>query len=72
MPKLRRNLISLGLLDSNGYTYKLEKGVLKLMKGSLVVMKGKLTHGLYILEGSFASNLMNFTSDIINKASMWH
>lgn len=70
MPKLRRNLISLGLLDSNGYTYKLEKCVLKLMKGSLVVMKGKLTHGLYILKGSFTSNLMNFTSDIINEVSL--
>lgn len=42
------------------------------MKGSLVVMKGKLTHGLYILKGSFTSNLMNFTSDIINEVSLQH
>lgn len=51
LPKLRRNLISLGLLYSNGYFFKSENGVLKILKGSLVVMKGKLVRGLYILDG---------------------
>ena len=33
VPRLRRNLLSLGVFDSNGYSYRLEKGILKVMKG---------------------------------------
>lgn len=32
VPKLRRNLISLGLLDSSDYMYKIEKCILKITK----------------------------------------
>ena len=39
IPELKRNLISLGVLDELGYTIKLEAGVIKIMKGSLLVMK---------------------------------
>ena len=38
---LKKNLISLGTLDSNGYKFSAEGGVLRVSKGSLVVMKGK-------------------------------
>ena len=39
VPKLKKNLISLGTLDSNGCTYKAIGGVLRISKGALVVMK---------------------------------
>ena len=52
VPKLKKNLISLGTLDSNGCTYKAEGGVLRISKGALVVMKGKKINGLYTLQGS--------------------
>ncbi|KAG8498115.1 hypothetical protein CXB51_006865 [Gossypium anomalum] len=53
VPKLKRNLISLSTLDSKGYRYTAESGVLKISKGSLVVMKGqKKTAKLYVLQGS--------------------
>ena len=37
---LKRNLISLSTLDTKGYKYTDEGGVLKISKGALVVMKG--------------------------------
>ena len=47
--KLKKNLISFGTLDFNGYTYKVIGGVLKISKGALVVMKRKKINGLYTL-----------------------
>lgn len=35
VPKLKRNLISLGMLDEAGCTFKGENGTLKISKGSL-------------------------------------
>lgn len=49
MPRLRRNLISLGALDSYGYIVKLDKG------RSIVVLKGLKENGLYILQGKIVS-----------------
>ena len=40
IPNLKCNLISLGTLESNGYKYSAEGGVLKISKGALVLMKG--------------------------------
>ena len=40
VPDLKRNLISLGLIDQNGFSVKLESGRLLIMKGSKIVMKG--------------------------------
>ena len=53
VPELKRNLISLSTLDSKGYRYTAESGVLKISKGSLVVMKGQRKIAkLYVLQGS--------------------
>ena len=40
VPKVKKNLISLGTLDSNGYGSKSKGGVMKMTKGTMVVMKG--------------------------------
>lgn len=48
-PDLRKNMISLGTLDSNSYTYKAEGGVLKVLKSALVGMKGLRKNGIYLL-----------------------
>ena len=37
---LRKNLISSGTLDSNGFNYKSANGVMKVSKGVLAMMKG--------------------------------
>jgi hypothetical protein len=41
LPKVEKNMISLGTLDSNGYGYKFEGGVMKVTKCAMVVMKGQ-------------------------------
>ncbi|KAH9680956.1 hypothetical protein KPL71_026757 [Citrus sinensis] len=45
---LKRNLISLGMLDKMGCVIKLESGILKVLKGSMVLMKGNLDNGLMV------------------------
>ena len=39
VPDLRKNLISLGTLDDNGFNYKSSNGVMKVSKGFLKMMK---------------------------------
>ena len=52
VPKLRRNLISVGVLDSNGFCYKFESGIMKVSKGVMTVMKAHKTVGnIYRLLG---------------------
>ncbi|CAL8118972.1 unnamed protein product [Prunus armeniaca] len=53
VPRLRKNLISLGTLDEAGYGYESKKGRLRVAKGSLVVMRGDLQpNKLYKLIGT--------------------
>nr|GEZ14009.1 retrovirus-related Pol polyprotein from transposon TNT 1-94 [Tanacetum cinerariifolium] len=47
VPDLKKNLISLSVLDSKGFKYTSENGVLRVSKGALVVMKA--TKGMVIL-----------------------
>ena len=52
IPDLRKNLISLGILDCNGYIYKFARGVMKVSKCVLIMMKGqKLSKNIYTLQG---------------------
>ena len=41
VPHLKRNMISLSILDSKEYKYTCKGGVLKISKGTHTVMKGK-------------------------------
>ncbi|KAG8492267.1 hypothetical protein CXB51_009957 [Gossypium anomalum] len=76
VPKLKRNLISLSTLDSKGYRYTAESGVLKISKGSLIVMKGQRKIAkLYVLQGSTiigdtAVTSSSLSNDDITK--LWH
>jgi len=49
VPGLKRNLIFLGPLDSKGYWYSSQGGVLSIFKGARVVLKGEMSRGLYRL-----------------------
>ena len=51
VPELRKNLISLGVLDFTSYKCTTQGGVLKVSKGILVFMKEKRIGNLYHLEG---------------------
>lgn len=73
VPNLKRNLISLGSLEDEGYTFKSGNKILKIMRGSLIVMKGPKRNGLYYLEGRteipFDSSLLTVSKD---KTEIWH
>ena len=51
VPKLERNLISHGRLESKGCTFKASGGLLKVIKGSMVLIRGRRTErNLYVLQ----------------------
>ena len=52
VPDLKKKLISLGVLDSDGYKFTGQDGILKVFKGALVVMKAEKVGNLYRLRGS--------------------
>ena len=55
MFELKKNLISLGYLEKQGYAFSSQSGSrnLKITKGALVVMRGRrLSNNLYRMEGS--------------------
>lgn len=73
VPELKRNLISLGTFDQNGFVFKAEGGILKHLKGALVVMKGRRNNGLYSLIGCTIIGSVAFTStQHMDKAQLWH
>ena len=49
---LKKNLISLGTLDSKGYKVTIESSILNVIRGALVNMKGTRKRNLYFLDGS--------------------
>ncbi|KAH9699562.1 hypothetical protein KPL71_024410 [Citrus sinensis] len=72
VPDLKRNLISLGMLDKIGCLVKLESGTLKVLKGSMVVMKGNMSNGLYVLQGSAVTGDVAVSNQKLNKTMLWH
>ena len=50
--KLEKNLISLGTLESKGFTIIMQNGILKVVSGALMVMKGIRRNNLYLYQGS--------------------
>ncbi|KAG8491535.1 hypothetical protein CXB51_014880 [Gossypium anomalum] len=76
VPELKRNLISLSALDSKGYRYTAESGVLKISKGSFIVMKGRRkTAKLYVLQGSTVTGDVAVASSSLlddDITKLWH
>ncbi|GFY99519.1 hypothetical protein Acr_13g0009190 [Actinidia rufa] len=52
VPNLRKNLISIGMLDSKGCSFEASGGILRVSKGNKEMLWGKKTRGLYRLEGN--------------------
>lgn len=49
VPELKRNLISLGMLNKMGCSVRLESSTLKVMKWLMVLMKRNMNIGMYVL-----------------------
>ena len=52
VPDLKKNLISLRVLEDLGYSYLSKGGIMKITKGTLMVMKGQKVSTLYRLIGN--------------------
>ncbi|GFS34657.1 phytosylfokine-alpha receptor 2 [Actinidia rufa] len=52
VPNLRKNLISIGMLDSKGCSFDTSGGILRVSKENKEMLWGKKTRGLYRLEGN--------------------
>lgn len=73
VPEMKRNLISLGMLESEGCSYTAEDGILKVLRESLVIMKGLRENGIYLLQGLIACgelNAMVFAAS--ERTKLWH
>jgi len=71
IPDLKKNLISLGTLDSLGYKYSGEGGVIRVWKGPLVMMQGNKVDGLYFLQGITVTGSVDVSSDTTQLWHMW-
>ncbi|KAL2517835.1 CCHC-type domain-containing protein [Abeliophyllum distichum] len=73
VPNLKRNLVSLGVLEDDGCMFKFDFGTLKILKGSLVVMKGPKRNGLYYLHSeALHAKDSGFVSINTNRSDLWH
>ena len=71
VPELKRNLISLGVIDQVGCSIKSENGNLQIEENGLVIMKGIRRNGLYVLTGSTAK-LAITASVSSDRTKLWH
>ena len=75
IPKLEKNLIYLGTLESKGFTIILQNGILKVVSRALVVMKGIRRNNLYLYQGNTAVGTTTAVSEADKVAEMsrlWH
>lgn len=72
IPELRRNLISLGMLETNGCWFKSENGLLKVLNGYRVLMKGTKSNGLYIFNSNTIIGSMSSITHDSDKTRLWH
>jgi hypothetical protein len=75
VPLMTKNLISLSLLDSKGFSFKGEGGVLYVCKGSDVILKGVKQGTLYVLQGSTVTGAAGVASVEVKEADLtrlWH
>ena len=63
IPNLEKNLISLGTLESKGFTIILHNGILKVVSRALVVMKGIKRNNLYLYQGSITVGIAAAVSE---------
>ncbi|KAH9650291.1 hypothetical protein KPL70_026321 [Citrus sinensis] len=73
VPELKRNLISLGMLDKMGLSIKLESGELIISNGDGVVMKGYKRNGVYVLNGEAITGVSGVSiSSSRDNTLLWH
>ncbi|KAH9753523.1 hypothetical protein KPL71_015101 [Citrus sinensis] len=71
---LKKNLLSLGQMDSHGYKTHMENGIMKIVKGALVLMKAeKIGANLFMLKGeTLQEAYVCVASNGEESTMMWH
>lgn len=73
VPKLKKNLISMGELDDLGMCGRIGDGLMKVIKGSLVIFKGVKKNGIYVVK---AETVLENNATVSNTESdstlKWH
>ncbi|GJW05065.1 retrovirus-related pol polyprotein from transposon TNT 1-94 [Tanacetum coccineum] len=74
IPELKRNLISLGTLEKEGYTVKMQSGKVKVINGSRVILSGiRRDNCVYSLDGhAMAGELNASVEEKDSLAQVWH
>jgi len=71
--QLKRNLISVGALETLGLELSIKDGVLKMTKSSMVVLKGVRRNNLYYLKGSTVTGQVATSTDSDDDSTrLWH
>ena len=74
VPSLKKNLISLGALESNGSVVTMRDGILKVTSGALVILKGIRKNNLYYYQGSTVIGAVAAASGNkeLDSMQLWH
>ena len=72
IPNLKKNLIFLGALESNGFQVSIESIVLRVTRGALVVMKGLRRNHLYYLQGKTVVGGIATVETTCDTTKLWH
>ncbi|GKC89747.1 hypothetical protein Tco_1150396 [Tanacetum coccineum] len=74
IPELKRNLISLGTLEKEGYIIKLQSGKVKVINGSWVILSGtRRENCVYSLDGHAVAGELNASVEEKDSlAQVWH
>ncbi|KAK2969423.1 hypothetical protein RJ640_009661 [Escallonia rubra] len=75
IPDLKKNLISLGTLDSIDCSISIKGGVMKVSKGAMVIMKGQKIGNLYKLIGNTViggASVSTHVGSSNDNSELWH
>lgn len=72
IPELRKNLISLDMLESDGLLFKSKSGMLYIFHKSILVMKDIKKNGLYALIDSTVVGTSSIVESNIDKTRLWY
>ncbi|KAH9650014.1 hypothetical protein KPL70_026198 [Citrus sinensis] len=73
VPDLKRNLISLGMLDQVCYSARLEHGKIEIHNGATLVIKGSRKNGVYVLDGEVVTGESSVSTKVnMDATRLWH
>ncbi|KAK8934286.1 hypothetical protein KSP39_PZI015019 [Platanthera zijinensis] len=72
VPEIRKNLLSVGVLEAKGYKVVIYEGILRISKGALVFMRGERHHNLYYLQGKTVTGSTAVVEDSTDATTLWH